>query len=413
MVDERLFRREASRLVGALTRLFGMANLALAEDVVQDAVCAALERWAVEGVPNNPGAWLMTAAKHRAVDALRRERTARTQSADVGRHLEADLEPSLDDCFAPAAIRDEQLRMMFSCCDPRLTEDAQLALILNVLCGFNVPELAQLFLASPAAMKKRITRAKGVLVAERELFVMATGKDVGDRLPAVLRALYLLFSEGFHGACAEAAVREDVCRDAMRLAGLLLDHASSAVPESFALAALMCFHAARLPARLGEEGRLQPLRDQRRALWDRALIAEGQRLMAFAATGKEVSAYHVEATIAAAHCAAASVESTDWRAIVALYELLLRLQPSPVVELQRAIAIGELAGPERGLEELARIEDAQRLAQYPFYAAARGELAFRCNRLAEAQEGFREAAHLARNDVERRYFRERLEKLRS
>jgi RNA polymerase sigma-70 factor (ECF subfamily) len=403
-LEEHLFRREAGRIVATLTRLFGLDNLALAEDVVQDALVRALEIWKFRGVPDNPSAWLMATAKHRALDVLRRERTARRFAPDVTRHLEsaALLEPIVDEQFHPNAIRDDQLRMMFSCCDPRLPEEAQVALVLHILCGFSVGEIAHALLAGAEAVKKRITRAKSVLAGSRDLFELDAGEHVAERLEVVQRALYLLFSEGFHGACEESAVRIDLCHDAMRLTAMLLDHPAGATRSTRALLALMCFHAARLPARLDEAGDLQPLPAQERARWDRPLIARGQELMDEAASGTELTEYHVEAAIAAAHASAARAEDTPWATIVSLYDLLMTIRPSPVVALQRAIAIAELDGPGRGLEELAAIADRDRLDRYPFYQAAFGELELRRGHRGVARAHFRAAVGLARSRSERR-----------
>ncbi len=406
-LDDHLLRRDAGRILAALTRIFGLDNLELAEDVTQDALCRALEVWPLRGVPDNPSAWLMATARNRAFDELRRERTVRTFAPEVARHFEnaAQLAPIVEDFFQPAALRDDQLRMMFSCCDPRLAEEAQVALVLHILCAFSVGEIAQAFLANDEAIKKRITRAKTVL-ASRELFELSDS-DVPRRLDAVHRALYLLFNEGFHGACEEAAVRADLCSDAMRLVALLLEHPLGASPATSALLALMCFHAARLPSRLDRDGDLHPLAEQDRSRWDRDLIGQGYRLMDAAARGDELTEYHVEAAIACAHCSAARAADTDWPAIVSLYDLLLRIRPSPVVALQRAIAIGEQLGPTAGLAAVGAIVDRGRLASYPFYEAALGELALRSGHVALAREHFRSAGALARNETERRLFERR------
>ena len=246
--SDHLFRREAGRMVATLTRIFGVHNLALAEDVVQDAFCRALEVWKFRGVPENPSAWLMATAKNRALDVLRRERTARTFAPELGRLLDSEwtLAPTVVELFGSHAIKDDQLRMMFSCCHPRLPEEAQVALVLHYLCGFTVNEVANAFVSSHAAIEKRISRAKKVLAGSRKLFDVANANDFSARLPAVQRALYLLFNEGYHGASTESAVRADLCREAMRLAALLLEHPLGARPATYALAALMCLHAARL-----------------------------------------------------------------------------------------------------------------------------------------------------------------------
>ena len=408
-LDEHLFRREAGRMVAALTRLFGVQNLALAEDVVQDAFCRALEVWKMRGVPENPSAWLMATAKHRALDVVRRERTSRTFAPELGRLLETEwtLAPAVEEAFATETIRDEQLRMMFSCCHPRLPEEAQLALILNVLGGFGAAEIADMLLRGRAAIEKRIARGKKVLAGGKRLF------DLGDaefaaRLETVQRALYLLFSEGYHGASAEAPVRAELCHEALRLVALLREHPPAATPTTDALAALMCLHAARLPARLDSAGDLSALVDQDRSKWDARLVADGLALLEQSATGQEVSHYHLEAAIAATHASARSLEETDWAVIVALYDRLMAVEPSPVVALNRAIAIAQRDGAERGLEALAAIVDRDRLAQYPFYPAAVGELELRLGHAEAARAHFQKALELARNATERRFLEKRL-----
>jgi len=397
-------------MVAALTRVFGVHNLALAEDVVQDALCRALEVWKFRGVPDNPSAWLMTAAKHRALDVLRRERTARTFAPELGRLLESEwtAAPTLQSLFEPSAIRDDELRMMFSCCHPRLPEEAQVVLVLNLLCGFGTQEIAKAFLSSRAAIEKRISRGKKALASAKTLFdLSSSGSEFEGRLVAVQRAIYLLFNEGYHGA-TEAAVRVELCDEALRLARLLLQHAPSAVPSTHALAALMCLHLARLPARLDVAGYLIPLAEQDRALWDRRLIDEGLRLLDLSAAGSELSNYHVEAAIAAVHADAPSVEATRWGQIVALYDTLLSLRPSPVVALQRALAVAELCGPDRGLDALRAIEDTERLETYPFYFASLGELELRRGNLAPAKSQFQSALAVARSKLERHFLRGRI-----
>lgn len=412
-MNEHLFRHESGRMIAALTRLFGVHNLALAEDVVQDAFCRALEVWKVRGVPENPGAWLMMTAKNRALDVLRRERTARTFAPELSRMLEAEtpIAPMVDEAFADSTIRDEQLRMMFSCCHPRLPEEAQVALVLNILCGFGAVEIAAAFLTSRAAMEKRITRARHTLAGAKRLFDLADAEFV-TRLTAVRRALYLLFNEGYHGASAESAVRVDLSHEAIRLTGLLHSYPPTACPETAALAALMYLHAGRLPARLDGAGDLSPLLEQDRSRWDSELIARGLALLERSATGSEVTIYHLEAAIAAVHAAAPAVEETDWALIVSLYDRLITLAPSPVVALNRAVAVAERDGPAQGIDELLAIADRSRLERYPFYPAAIGELELRRGNLAAARFQFSAALTLARNAAERRFLEKRLEKCR-
>jgi RNA polymerase sigma factor (sigma-70 family) len=409
-LDPQLFRHESGRMVVALTRLFGMHNLALAEDVVQDAFCRAIEVWKFGGVPANPSAWLMATAKHRAVDILRRERTARTYEPELTRMIESEwtLVPTVHEVFEPHAIQDEQLRMMFACCHPRLREDARVALVLHILCGFSVGEIAGAFVSGLAATEKRITRAKKVLAKSKRLVEVAEAAEFKRRLPDVQRALYLLFNEGYHGASAETAVRVELCREAMRLTAMLMEHPLGATPGTRAMAALMSFNAARLPARVDAAGQLNSLGEQDRARWDTGLIAEGVRLLELSATGSEVTEYHVEAAIAATHARAGRMEDTDWAAIVELYDSLMTLRPSPVVALSRAIALAQKDGPERGLAEIEAIANRERLATYPFYFAALGELELRRERREVAREYFERAVTVARNGMERRFLEGRV-----
>jgi len=408
--SEHLFRHEAGRMVATLTHIFGVHNLALAEDVVQDAFCRALEVWKFRGMPENPSAWLMATAKNRALDVLRRERTARTFAPELSRMLESEwtLAPAVEELFGAYAIKDGQLRMMFSCCHPRLPEEAQVALMLHILCGFSVDEVAGAFVSSNDAIEKRISRAKKALAGSKRLFDVSSQGDFSVRLPAVQRALYLLFNEGYHGASSESAVRADLCQEAMRLTRLLLDHPPAATPASRALFALMCLHAARLPARVNASGDLRSLFEQDRSRWDVNLIAEGQRLLDLSATGPELTEYHVEAAIAWVHTTAHGAEDTDWEMIVSLYDKLMVIRPSPVVALNRAIAIAQREGPQRGLEEIQMIANSDRLAAYPFYHAALGEFEFRGGRHEVAREHFRAALAFARNAMEQRFIEQRI-----
>jgi RNA polymerase sigma-70 factor (ECF subfamily) len=408
-LSDHLFRHESGRIVAALTRIFGVHNLALAEDVVQDAFCRALEVWTTRGVPENPSAWLMTTAKNRALDVLRREKTADRFAPEMSRLLETEwtLSPAVDEAFAAHTIRDEQLRMMFSCCHPRLPAEAQVALVLNILCGFGAGEIASAFLTGRSAIEKRISRGKKVLAGAKSLFDLGDD-EFSDRLSSVHCALYLLFNEGYHGASPTTAVRADLCGEAMRLVALLREHPPAATPATNALAALMCLQAARLPTRVDDAGDLNPLAEQDRSRWDERLVAQGIALLEESAVGRAVSPYHLEAAIAAAHASAHALDETDWPTIISLYDRLMIVAPSPVVALNRAIAIAQRDGPDRGLAELQSIANRDRLSHYPFLEAAMGELELRRGNRPIARTHFRSALALARNDAERRLLEKRV-----
>lgn len=409
-IEEHFFRHEFGRIVATLTRLFGVGNFALAEDVTQDAFCRAMETWKLRGLPKNPSAWLMTVAKNRALDILRRKHTARVAWPELMRFLESEwtLVPTVEEAFSDRAVKDSQLRMMFSCCHPRISEEAQTALILHILCGFNVKEIAQAFMSSHAAIEQRITRAKKILAESTRLFDLDDA-EFPARLSAVLQALYLLFNEGYHGSSSEAAVRVELCQEAMLLMNLLIGQPALATPRTYALAALMHLNAARLPARLDGSDNLVSFFEQDRSLWDHNLIAEGQSLLDLSASGTELTRYHIEAAIASMHTSAARSEDTDWRQIVLLYEMLMAVDPSPVIALNRAIAIAQLDGPEPGLQAIRDIRDLHRLSSYPFYPAALGELEFRRMNYPVAKAHFSTALGLARSPMERNFLQRRID----
>jgi RNA polymerase sigma-70 factor (ECF subfamily) len=409
-LDEHLFRREYGRLVSSLTRIFGVHNLGLAEDAAQEAFCRAVEVWSLRGAPENPQAWLMATARNRALDVIRRQRTAAGRASDVEWSLrnEQTLQPALDDVLLAGALNDDLLRMMFACCDPRLPERTQVALMLQILCGFSVGETAAAFMSGHAAMEKRLGRAKSVLATSRRLFDITSSPQVVRRLPAVQRALYLLFNEGYHGASPETSIRADLCQEAMRLTALLLNDSRCATPATHALGAVMCLHAARLPARVDAAGDLVALSQQDRARWDQGLVVDGLALLELAATGPRLSGYHLEAAIAAIHADAPHLQATDWGAIVSLYDTLMRLEPSPIVALNRAVAVALHRGPARGLAEVRAIRSPERLSGYPFYFAALGELEWGSGDAEAASVHFREAIRLARNPMERRFLARRL-----
>jgi RNA polymerase sigma factor (sigma-70 family) len=408
---DHLFRHEHGRMVATVTRIFGVHNLKLAEDVVQDAFCRALEVWKIIGLPENPSAWLMTAAKNRALDAIRRERTARKFAPELDRLLRSEwsIAQTVAEHFEANAIRDDLLRMMFSCCHPGLPEEAQVALMLNILCGFSASEIAAAFVSGRDAVEKRITRSKHLLARSGKLFEIASAAEFAARLPAVRRAVYLLFNEGYHGAAAVTAVRVELCREAIRLARTILQHKFGASPISYALCALLCLDAARMPGRLDRSGNLHSLFDQDRSQWDRELIAEGLGFLELSAAGSEISEYHVEAAIAAVHANAPCTEDTDWQQIVSLYDTLMQIRPSPIVALNRAIAVGRRDGAERGLQALHTIEGGERLSSYPFYAAALGEFELETGHADAAREHFRAARNCARNPEEKRFFERRID----
>jgi RNA polymerase sigma-70 factor (ECF subfamily) len=405
-LDPHFFRHEWARLVAVLVRVFGTSNLALAEDVAQDALFRAMQAWPIEGTPESPSAWLTAVAKRRAIDELRKARTHALAAPELARMLDSEWTRSgtVDELFAPKPLRDDELRMMFWLAQPRLPEASQVALVLQLCSGFGETEIAAAFLTTPAAIAKRLQRAKAVVMksaAPREL----GEAELGARLDVVHRAIYLLFNEGYHGACSEAVLRTDLCREALRLVLLLVDHPATRTGPTLALAALLHLHAARLPSRLDENGELLPLSEQRRDSWDAQLVARGLELLDRSSQG-DACAFHLEAAIAACHATARSFDETPWASIVRLYDALSALAPSPVVALSRAIAIAQLHGPERGLVELAAL-DCEELRGYVFYHAALADLSARVSDTTAARAHYERAVALARNPSERTFLERR------
>ncbi|MFL5423138.1 MAG: RNA polymerase sigma factor, partial [Myxococcales bacterium] len=374
----------------------------------QDALVSALETWKFGHQPVNPAAWLMRAARNRAIDLLRHRAHGERAAEALARAL-ADPRLEAEPEAVEHAVRDDELRLMFSCCDPALARPAQVAVILKYLCGFSVREIAQAFLSTEAAVEKQLFRSRRVLCDHGQLFEVRDAYQVRERLPAVQEAIYLLFSEGYHGAHPEHAVREDLCHEATRLGVMLSRLPAAATPETQALLALFCFLAARLPARLDDGGNLLLLGEQDRSRWDRDAIGEGLRRLDLSAEGDALTAWHVEAAIAARHAMAASFAQTDWASIRELYDLLLRLRPTPVVALNRAIAVGMADGPEAGLRALEEIDDRERLRRYPFLPAAMAEFQLRAGRRERAAELLREALRLVRNRDEESVLQRKLD----
>ncbi len=395
-------------MVSYLARIFGWGRLDLAEDVVQDTLCRALETWPIHGLPDNPSAWLMRVARNRAIDLVRRDNQFRYFAPELVHLLRLREDVPGDTPALEQEIQDDQLRMMFSCCHPQLSTEAQVTLILKTLCGFSVSEIARSLLASTDAIEKRLGRARKLFRLSGTFVEISNASDIPQRLEAVYQAIYLLFNEGYHGSRSERTVREDLCFEAIRLALLLSEHPEGKKPKTHALLALLCFHAARLPGRVDDDGGLIQLEIQDRSTWNRDLMGKGFQFLEKASTGNELSEYHLEAGIASLHCAAPTYENIDWAKILALYDMLYSLKPSPIVALNRAIALGKALGPEEGLAELRKVPDPAKLKDYPFYPAAEGEFHLLAGRPVEAGRHFEKAMTLARSRSEADFFERKL-----
>lgn len=405
---EHLFRHEAGKMVATLTRIFGLEHLTLAEDVVQEALVRALQTWPFYGMPQNPAAWIMRASRNLALDVVRREKVFRDKEPEIIRLMESGGDGPGSVIFPGHEIADDRLRMMFVCCHPQIPEEAQVALALKTLCGFSVSEIARAFLTTDAAIAKRLTRAKQRIAEAKIPFEIPTGPELARRLDGVLRSLYLLFNEGYKASAGDKLVREDICEEAIRLAGLLVKHPVGNQPKTHALLALMLLNAARLPARVDDDGNLLRLHEQDRSRWRPSFIARGMFHIMQSTAGGELTEYHLQAGIAACHCAAPDYASTDWVKILALYDRLLEFDGSPVVALNRAVALAEVNGPQAALDALHAIADRQALESYYLYHAALGEFESQLNRLPEAASHFQKALALAGLRSEQAFLAKRL-----
>jgi RNA polymerase sigma factor (sigma-70 family) len=398
-----VWRIESARLIAGLTRIAG--DVAVAEDLAQDALVAALEQWPAAGIPDNPAAWLMSTAKRRGIDALRRRLTLERKQAELARALELsehrDLAAQVED------VEDDVLRLIFMTCHPVLWREARVALTLRLLGGLSTPEIARAFLVSEGTVAQRIVRAKRTLTAARVPFEDPGAGERAERLSAVLEVIYLVFNEGYAATAGEDWTRPALCADALRL-GRILAALMPRDAEAHGLLALMELQASRLRARVDARGEPVRLADQDRARWDHLLVGRGLAALARAeALGRPLGPYTLQAAIAACHARAASVEATDWPRIVALYDGLAALTGSPVVELNRAVAVAMAFGPEPGLELVDALAGDPALRGYHLLPSVRGDLLERLGRCDEARAEFAHAAELCGNDRERALLLER------
>jgi RNA polymerase sigma-70 factor (ECF subfamily) len=404
-----LFRHQFGHLVARLLAIFGTRHLQLVEDVVQESLLRAVKLWRFQGVPDHPEAWLHRVARNLALDALRRDRCFADKRDHIGAQIDAQM-PSTDSSAFGNELIDDQLALVFACCRPELSRSAQVALTLKVACGFSVDEIAAAFLQPRATVAQRLVRAKARLRQSDVLLGVPPPEQLKPRLDAVLEVLYLLFSEGYSASGGEQLIRQDLCREALRLIGILLSRADCALPVTHALAALMHLQSARLQQRLDSFGAAVPLHAQDRAEWDRQQLALGFRHLELARAGDQLTAYHLQAAIAGCHAAAPSFEAIDWPRIVQFYDLLLTRQPSPMVALNRAIAIAHAQGAEAGLSSLECIDDGG-VRDHLLFHAARAELLERLHQSEAARHSWRDALRCGPRPAQRLHLEARLRAL--
>jgi RNA polymerase sigma-70 factor (ECF subfamily) len=411
LVDH-LFRHETGKLISVLTRIFGTHHLDLAEDVVQDTLLEAMRAWTYKGIPENPGAWLYKVAKNKALNIVNREKYKREYSSEVLHFLRSEwtANAALDNLFSEEEIQDDLLRMMFTCCHSTISADSQISLILKTLCGFSIPEIAKAFLTSEENINKRLVRARQKIRDNNIAFEVPHRADLETRLEAVLQTIYLLFNEGYSASTGNDLIRYELCGEAIRLAEIIavspaIQHKSNV----FACLALMHLNASRFKARLNDKGEIVTMAEQDRRKWDRSLMQKGFSYLERASGEKHISVYHILATISAYHCSAADFESTDWASILLLYDKLAEVDPSPLVKLNRTIALSKVKGVDKAIEELKKIANDPSLKAYlPFYSTL-GEFYLQASQFNEAKECIQSAITLANIPSEKLLLQKKLD----
>jgi RNA polymerase sigma-70 factor (ECF subfamily) len=404
VVDE-VYRRESRRVLATLIRLLG--DFDLAEEALHEAFVAAVDQWRRDGVPANPRAWLVSAGRFKAIDGLRRRSRFDASLTQIAEQLEIDAQ-SVEE-LADESVEDDRLRLIFTCCHPALPADSQVPLTLREVCDLKTEEIARAYLATPSTIAQRIVRAKAKIRDARIPYQVPEAAELPERLASVLRVIYLVFNEGYSASAGDSLTRTDLSAEAIRLGRQLLELMPEA--EVMGLLALMLLHESRREARTGEDGELVLLENQDRARWDRALIEEGQQLIRAALATRRIGPYTLQAAISAVHAAAADMASTDWTEIVGLYDLLLAMQPSPVIELNRAVALSMRDGPEAGLAQVDAILARGDLQDYHLAHAARADFCRRLGRRPEARAAYQRALELTLLGPERRFLEARMQSL--
>lgn len=397
LVDH-LFRHEYGKLVSVLTKIFGSRNLDFAEDVVQDTLLDAIDQWKYKGIPENPAAWLYKAAKYKALNIINREGYKRRYSLEQAHSLQLEwtADPNMDHILSEEEIRDDQVRMMFTCCHPAISPDSQIALILKTLCGFGIPEMAKAFITNEENINKRLVRARKNIREAKIAFDIPKGKELEQRLAVVLEAIYLLFNEGYCASHGEFSIRYELCEEAIRIAGIISSH--PAITEKgnvHALSSMMLLNASRFKSRQADDGMLIRLEEQDRSLWDKDMIRRGISFLYQSLGGAGISKYHILATISAHHCTARSVETTDWENILLLYDNLLEIDASAIVLLNRAVVISKVFTLQKAIDELERISKDPVIENYQYYYSTLAELYLLQERFPEAEKYFVRAIGLA------------------
>lgn len=407
---DHLFRHEWGKLVSVLTKVFGVHNLQMAEDVVQDTLLHALSNWKINGLPDNPTAWLFTSARNKAIDVLRKQKRSEQYAKQLTPLLQSgySLAPTIKELVNINTIDDDRLQMMFVCCHPSLSQEAQVTLILKTLCGFSVTEIAKAYVSSYDAVEKRLYRARQSFKENKVEFELPPPQELEERLESVLLAVYLLFNEGYNSTNHEELIRRDVMQEALRLCELICR--SPAVPHenAHALMALMCFTASRNDARMDANGNILLLKQQDRKKWNHALIENGIYHLEQSAAGEQMSKYHIEAGIAYEHAIARDYTHTNWNHILNCYNLLYKYYPSPIVALNRAVVIAELKGAAEAIKTIEAIPEIASLKKYYLLPATLGELHWQLKEYDKAKQYFKEASELTQSAIEKKLLQQKI-----
>ncbi|WP_378176844.1 RNA polymerase sigma factor [Aquimarina sp. SS2-1] len=410
-----LFRQESGKMVAVLIKIFGIENMQMAEDVVQDALVSALETWKFRGVPDNPKAWLYRTARNKAIDIIRREKHSKTiDFSDPERKLltsEYTLSNTIDNFWKEPYIQDEFLAMMYACCHPDISSENQITFILKSLCGFSTKEVAKAFITSEDTISKRLYRTKEYFRKRKIRPKIPLPNQMTDKTKVVLSTIYLLFNEGYNATHDDQLIRKDLIFQAMWLCHSLLDHKRTKLPEVYALMALMLFHTARVDSRINEKEELILLSNQDRSSWNEELISQGYHYLNQSAFGGSLSTYHLEAAIAYEHCIAKSYKTTNWKAILGYYDLLLKINWDPVVFLNRCLVILELYGPKEALRMMQRIKNHKSLKKYYLYYAILGEIHEHLVKPKDAVAYYKEAIGLTDSKIEKNLLLKKIEKI--
>ena len=392
-----LFRYEYGKLVSVLTKTFGSSNIELAEDVVQDAMFEALKQWEYKGIPDNPVGWIYKVAKHKAVNIVNREKHKRKYSSEAALHLQSEwtVEPALNHIFTAKEIADDQLRMIFTCCHPSISSDSQIALTLKTLCGFSIFEISKAFLTNEESISKRLVRARKTIREANYPFEVPTGMELEKRLKSVLETIYLLFNEGYNASSGTDLIRYELCEEAIRLAEIIAKNSNITKNSTvYALLALMSLNVSRFKARTDEYNNIVDLQNQDRTKWDKKILSKGLAYLELSTIDKEISKYHILATISAHHCTSMDYESTNWESILSLYDNLIKIDNSSIVQLNRTVVISKIRGVKVALKELESIKDKSILHNYLPYYTTKAEFHFQNNEKEAAKKLLNKALKL-------------------